>query len=50
MQQSETRFDNIPMLALKIPIMFKSVGRYSVMTGPNHVDIVRLGPKGPSRL
>ena len=31
MQESETRFDNIPMSALRIPIMFKSVGRYSEM-------------------
>ena len=29
MQESETRFDNMPMSAFKIPIMFKSVGRCS---------------------
>ena len=31
MQESETRFDNMPMLAFRIPIMFKSVGRCSEM-------------------
>ena len=31
MQESETRFDNMPMPAFKIPIMFKSVRRYSEM-------------------
>ena len=29
MQESESRFDNMPMSAFKIPIMLKSVGRYS---------------------
>ena len=27
MQESETRFDNMPMSVFKIPIMFRSVGR-----------------------
>ena len=27
MQKSETFFDNMPMPAFKIPIMFRSVGR-----------------------
>ena len=31
MRESETRFDNMPMSAFKIPIMFKSVGRCSEM-------------------
>ena len=29
MQESETRFDNMPMSGFKIPIMFRSLGRYS---------------------
>ena len=29
MQESKTHFDNMPMLAFKIPIMFRSVGRCS---------------------
>ena len=31
MQESETRFDNMPIPAFRIPIMFKSVGRCSEM-------------------
>ena len=31
MQESETRFDNMQMSAFRIPIMFKSEGRYSEM-------------------
>ena len=31
MQESETRFDNMPMSAFRMPIMFKSVGRCSEM-------------------
>ena len=31
MQESETRFNNIPISAFRIPIMFKSVGRCSEM-------------------
>ena len=29
MQGSESRFDNMPMLVFRIPIMFRSVGRCS---------------------
>ena len=32
MQESETRSDNMSMLAFRIPIMFKSVGRCSEMS------------------
>ena len=32
MQESETRFNNIPMSAFKIPIIFRSVGRCSEMS------------------
>ena len=31
MQASETRFDNMPMSAFRVPIMFKIVGRRSEM-------------------
>ena len=31
MQESETRFDNMSMLAFRIPIMFRSVERCSKM-------------------
>ena len=31
MQESETRFDNMSMLAFKVPIMFRSVGRCNEM-------------------
>ena len=31
MQESETCFDNMSMSAFRIPIMFRSVGRCSVM-------------------
>ena len=31
MDESETRSDNIPMSAFRIPIMFRSVGRCSEM-------------------
>ena len=32
MQESETCFDNIPMPAFRIPIMFRRVGRCSEMS------------------
>ena len=32
MQESETYFDNMPMSAFRIPIMFKSVGRCCEMS------------------
>ena len=32
MQKSETRFDNMPMLTFRIPIMFRSVGRCNEMS------------------
>ena len=31
MQESETCFDNMPMLTFRIPIMFRSMGRCSEM-------------------
>ena len=31
MEESETHFENRSMLAFRIPIMFKSMGRYSEM-------------------
>ena len=31
MKESETRVDNVSMLAFRIPIMFRSVGRCSEM-------------------
>ena len=31
MKESETRFDNMPMPAFRTPIMFNSVGRFSMM-------------------
>ena len=31
MEESETRFDNMPMSAFRVPIMFRSVGRCSEM-------------------
>ena len=31
MQESETRFDNVPMPAFRVPIMFRSMGRCSEM-------------------
>ena len=31
MQESETCFDNMPLSAFRVPIMFRSVGRYSEM-------------------
>ena len=31
MQRSETSFDNMPMSAFRVPIMFRSVGRCSEM-------------------
>ena len=31
MQESETRFNNMLMLAFRIPILFRSVGRCSEM-------------------
>ena len=32
MQESETRFHNMPMSTFRIPIMFRSVGRCSEMS------------------
>ena len=32
MQESETRFNNMPMIAFRIPIMFRRVGRCSEMS------------------
>ena len=32
MEESETRFDNIPMPTFRIPIMFRSVGTCSEMS------------------
>ena len=32
MQEGETHFNNMPMLAFRIPIMFRSVGRCSEMS------------------
>ena len=44
MQESETRFDNMAlMLTFRIPIMFKSVGRCSVM---GYTMGREKGPKG----
>ena len=43
MQESETRFDNIRMPALRILIMFKSVGRSSEM---DYTMGREKGPKG----
>ena len=42
MQESETHFDNMPMLAFGIPIMFRSVGRCSEMS---YTMAQKKGPK-----
>ena len=43
MEESETHFDNMPMSAFRIPIMFMSVGRCSEMS---YTMIGEKGPKG----
>ena len=42
MQESETRFDNMPMSGFRIPIVFKSVGRCSEMS---YIMGLKEGPK-----
>ena len=35
MQENETYFDNMPMPMFRIPIMFRSVGRYMIGLDPD---------------
>ena len=42
-QEHETRFNNMPMLAFRIPIMFMSVGKCSDM---GYTMGRKIGPKG----
>ena len=43
MQERETRLDKRPMLAFRVSIMFRSVGRYSEM---GYTMGHKKGPKG----
>ena len=43
MQENETRFDNMLMPTFRLPIMFRSVGRFSEI---GNTMSCKKGPKG----